>query len=57
MLQHQFPDKTASVGSAALPTPGLLITATIPDGVPASSPAFAKHNSRGTNRSGVQGGI
>jgi hypothetical protein len=41
MLKHQFPEKTLLVGFVPLPSSGLLITATIPDGVPSSSPAFA----------------
>jgi hypothetical protein len=49
MLQHQFPDKTAPDGFAPLPPSGLLITATIHDEVPSSSPAFIKRNSRGTD--------
>lgn len=49
MLQHQFPDKTVLVGFGVLPPSGLLITATIPDRVPSSSPTVAKRNSRGTD--------
>jgi len=60
MLEHQFPDQAAPVGGAPLPSSGLLITATIPDGAPSSSPVFVKRNNRGTGplqsaRSGFYG--
>ncbi|SDA17913.1 hypothetical protein SAMN05216315_109102 [Nitrosospira sp. Nsp18] len=50
MPKHQFPGKTLLVGFAPLSPSGLLIImATIPDGAPSSSPAYAKRNSRGTD--------
>ncbi len=42
MPKHQFPEKTSLVGFAPLPPSGLLITATILEGVPFKFPGFCQ---------------